>query len=782
MVGEKSKLIKSTLLLKSIRDMKKSLSQFVSIFIMALIAMTIVTGLDTLWVILARRSENLYDVTNVADIWVTISNPTEHDMWKVKKLEGVEHAEKRLKIDANTRFDGNPIVTVYAYPNTGILDQPYVINGGKIAKGALIDEKFALAHGIEIGDRIHVEVNGYWLQYDVTGFCISSEHVFSVAGMISSMPEPSLYGFIMTDINDTKKAFGNQAYYNQIQIILSDDADVAKLLNQLDIALGKRLINVQNHNDTLSFMTVGTQIEQFRILALVFPSMFFVVTALITLSTMMRLVEEQRNQIGIMKALGYRKKSIMWHYTSYGIYVGVLGAVFGCLLGPCLITNSQIPGLQEMYTLHNYKMSFNWTNIIVLSSFIILCTGGISAYSCYQLLAESPSELLRAKSPKKGSHIFLEKISFIWSGMKFSHKLIARNLVRNRARFLITSFGIMGCTALIFVSFTLNTTLLSTTKATYEKLFVYDDKYILNGNTSDRFCQNLNIDGEKQTMQQSGIYIKTDNHYRKSLSVTITNSEGNLINLPDENGEGRIKLPDDGIVITRKQARTMKVKAGDTVYLKRSNDTYVAVKVSYITYLKQGQGIYMSDTFYESIGETYTPTALLVKWNGEKDTIAKHFMNSDRVTSRITREQQRKDLETSLEILMMSVYILIAFGAVLAFVVIYNMGMLNFFERVRDLSTLMVLGYYNREVQLLVLVDHILSSAFGLIFGIPLGIVITNIILMFMGSDFDSTALVTVNNIIISVLLTVLFAVIVNKYLSLKMKNIVMLDALKSIE
>lgn len=773
-------MVEHMLLRKSIRDMKHSLSQFVSILIMSMVAVIVMTGLDTLWATLQAQGQELYKTVNVSDVWITIPHPSEQDMWKVRQIDGVKTAEMRLYESAKVKLDDDPILAVYAAAEDNILDRPFVTSHTESKKGgAFLDQEFAKSHNLSVGDKIKIELNDHWIQLEITGLAISAEHISPVNDIV---PDHWKYGFVMVGIDQIKEAYGDSRFYNQIQVQLEDNGDADNVQHQLEQLLGKRVFGIQTHKDSRSITTLNSQIDQFKVLARVFPIIFLVVTALITLSTMVRLVEDQRSQIGIMKALGYGKKAIMWHYTSYGIYIGILGSLFGCILGPNTITRALMPDLAVLYTLHSYQMTMYWFHVILIAIIIILCTGGISAYSCYQLLNEMPAELLRARPPKKGSHIFLERIPSIWSRMKFSQKLIARNLARNKMRFFMSVLGIMGCMALILGALSLRQTMLETASITYGKVYTYDERYDLDGKTSDYFCHNLQIEAQKQTLQETAMYVRTSQEYRRMVSVKVTDTDSPLIHLPDKSGRNEIRLPQSGVVLTRKQAELMKVRQGDTIYLKRTDESYVPVMVADIAPLKEGQGIYMSKTYYEHLGEIYTPTALLVRWNGERDSSVDSFINSDRVTKHTTRRQQEKDLTTTLNIITVAVTLMITFGAILAFVVIYNMGMLNFFERIRDLSTLKVLGFYDHEIRALVLADNLLSAALGVIFGIPLGKLVSNIILIYMGDDFDLLTSLKAGNVLLSVTLTVLFAVIVNHYLAKKMKNIDMLEALKSVE
>lgn len=773
-------MVDNMLLRKSLRDMKRSLSQFISIFIMSMLAVIVITGLDTIWATLEKQSQEIYTTVNASDMWVTVSNPSEQDMWKIRQIKGVTSAERRLFDSAKVNLEGDPVLTVYAASPSNTLDQPFITEKLHMkSTGAVLDEKFAAAHNLKLGDKIKIKLNDYWLQYKIIGLGINAEHISATEDI---MPNHLKYGVIMVDIESVKEAYHDSVYYNQIQIRLNENMKTDDIRQQIELALGKKLLSIQTHKDNPSFTMLSTQLYQFKVLARVFPIMFLVVTALITLSTMARLVEEQRNQIGIMKALGYSKKVIMWHYTSYGIYIGVLGSVFGCILGPNTITRVLMLDLATMFTLHSYQMVLYWYHVIIISIIIIICTGGISAYSCYQQLHEMPADLLRSKPPKKGNHIFLERVNWIWKQMKFSQKLISRNLVRNKLRFFMSAFGIMGCMGLILGAFSLRQTLLETVSFTYGHVYTYDEKFDLDGKTSDYFCHSLQLNAQKQTIQQTTMSVRNDQGYHRMVTVNVTSSNSPLLHLLDENGGKEIKLPNDGIILTRKQAELMNIKAGDRIYLKLTDENYVPVEVADIVLMREGQGIFISKEYFERLGEVYIPTTLLVKWNGARDLSADSFANSNRVSKHITILQQKEDFKTSLSIITVAVTLLISFGAILAFVVIYNMGMLNFFERIRDLSTLKVLGFYDKEIRALVLADNLLSAVFGVIFGIPLGKLVNDIILVYMGDYFDLLQDLKPGNVLLSVALTVFFTVTVNQYLAKRMKQIDMLQALKSVE
>ena len=318
-------MVKGTLLTKSFRDMQKSRSQFISIFIMATLAVCITTGLDSIWKTIEDHANLMYSATNLSDMWVNVANPTEKELWSIGRIKGVEEVEKRYSMDAIVDMDDSPTLHVYTISGKSKLDLPKLEQGSFSSKGgAVLDELFANKHGLKIGDSVSIKINDIWLNFPIEGLALSSEHIYSAKGTTSMLPDPKMYGFIIINEDRLISAYG-QNVYNQICLKLSPYADVSRVEKQIDGAIGDDLIGIVARADNKSVSDVNANIQQFKTLAMVFPLMFFLVTALITQSTMVRMVESQRSEIGILKALGYSKRSILWHYTSYGVYVGILG-------------------------------------------------------------------------------------------------------------------------------------------------------------------------------------------------------------------------------------------------------------------------------------------------------------------------------------------------------------------------------------------------------------------------------------------------------------------------
>lgn len=769
-------MVANSLFIKSIRDMKKSKVQFISIFIMAVLSVTIVTGLDSMWKTIGVHTDIMYAASNISDMWVNIANPSEKELWSISSTKGVETAEKRFVINALTDLEGRPTLKLYTVSRNGRLDRPILQQGGlKSGGGAILDSSFAKAHGLKINDTIALKINDKWVSFKIEGMAMSSEHIYSVKGSTSIIPDPQKFGFIIINEDMLKSIYG-QKIFSQVCVKLSPGADIQAVEAEIDKGLGDNLIGIVKRGEDSSTNNVWSNISQFRTLAAIFPLMFFLVTALITQSTMLRLVENQRGQIGILKALGYTKGRILWHYTSYGVYMGLLGAFFGLLLGPNLFGRVLIPWLK--LTLADNRVLVNYPNFIFSLILILVCTGGISLYACLKLLRDSPSMLLRDKPPKKGKHIFLESLPKLWNRMRFSRKLIARNTLRNKLRMSMSIIGITGCTGLVVAAFTLTVMVNGIAGHAYETTYKYDQKIILDKKVDSRFIHNMKLDGTVTQIAEAGAAIVNPDGSRTMKMLTVLPQESPLVHFTDVEGN-EMKLAEDGITITRKLAETLKVRAGDTIMIKKTDGSYVKTPVRQIIYMTTGQGLFMTDKYYESIGETFKPTAILVKWNNQPDTV---FLESDNVDEYVDRYSQMKDVKASTKVVYIAAVLLIFMGGILAFVVLYNSSMLNFSERIRDLTTLKVLGFYQREIRSLVLTENIISVISGFIFGIPVGKVIADIISKGLDDQMDLVSRISLLTVVLSGAITLAFALIINGIAARKMKDIDMLESLKSVE
>ncbi|MGB8455616.1 MAG: ABC transporter permease [Anaerocolumna sp.] len=771
-------MVRGALFKKALRDMQKSKTQFISIFIMATLAISIMTGLDSIWFTVQNHAYAMYRGTNLSDLWVTVMNPSEQDLRGIQRIDGVRQVEKRFSAEADTDLPGKPTLHVYALNDRSTLDQPEMQEGQfrKSGGGAVLDSTFAKAHNLKAGDIISIKLNGVWLRLPIDGLALSSEQVYVVKNAATFVPDPMLYGFVVIHTSALEGVYG-QKVYNQISVKTEPGTDLTQVVQKVDAVIGNKLIGITSQEDSTSVSSVNGRIQQFKSLSFVFPILFFLVTALITQSTMMRLAESQRGQIGILKALGYSKRSILWHYTSYGVLTGVLGSVTGLLIGPNLFGRVLVPQLKLM--LNSYSLHINYLNFAFAFLLILLCTGGVSFYACRKIQGDSPAVLLRDKPPKNGEHIFLESIPSLWGKMKFSNKLIIRNTLKNKGRLIMSIIGVMGCVGVIIAALTVRSTIAGITDQMYGNTFIYDQKILIDQEKADsRYLNNLELNGVTQQIQESAIELICPNGEQKMEPITITTGNSPLIHMQDVDGNP-ISLPENGIIMTRKLCEKLGVKQGDSIRVKRTGEDYVSVQIIQVAYMASGQGIYVTESYWKSLGETFSPSALLIQWNGPPD---QRFLKSDAVVDSATRESQQSGMSSSMQVVNYAVVTLIVMGASLAFVVLYNTSILNFVERIRDLATLRVLGFHHQKIRNLVLIENYFSVLIGMLVGIPVGRYISWVIASSLDERMDLPGNITLPDVLIATAMTLCFAWITNSIVARKMKQIDMLEALKSVE
>ena len=338
--------------------------------------------------------------------------------------------------------------------------------------------------------------------------------------------------------------------------------------------------------------------------------------------------------------------------------------------------------------------------------------------------------------------------------------------------------GVTGCAGLIIGAFTLMNMIGGISDQVYGQTYLYDQKVVLNSKADSRFIDNKKLDGIVEKIEESATEIICPDGARVMKLMTILPPKSSLVDLKDENGNP-VTLPNTGITVTRKLATTLNLKVGDKIEIKRADKSYVSVPIGQIVYMAAGQGMYMTDTYFESLGETFKPSAILVKWNHQPDM---NFLKGDYVAEYVNRVDQASDINSNTKVVYIAAVMLIIIGAVLAFVVLYNCSILNFAERIRDLSTLRVLGFYQKEIRSLVLTENFLSVFLGIIFGIPVGKAIADIVASGLDNRLDLIGSVTFLSVIISGIITLIFALVINKMVAKKMSNIDMLQSLKSAE
>lgn len=528
----------------------------------------------------------------------------------------------------------------------------------------------------------------------------------------------------------------------------------------------------------------------------VFPIVFFAVAALISLTSMTRMVEEQRTQIGTLKALGYSKIQIMSKYILYATLASVIGGVLGMCVGFIILPPIIWFLYMMMYQVTpNIIISFNVKYGAIGLILIGICIVGATIYSAMRELKETPAALMRPKAPKAGNRVLLEKITFIWKRLNFSQKVTLRNIFRYKKRFLMTIIGICGCTSLIVTGFGIKDSIKVILPNQFEKVFDYDIQINVKDSLSVEEQQNLitelqnknEIQKIVETYMTSAMAINEDNEEEIQIIVPKDEFDG-LINVIDLKTKENIKLNDNEICLTDKVAQLLGVKSGDTITLKDSDNKEFEVKISNIVENYVSHYAYMSKTMYEKIyGDTYQTNVLLIQnieLNKEdEDKLITELMDKTEIAS-VSRVSTMMDtLDDTIKSLDYVVIILIVSAGLLAFVVLYNLSNVNISERIRELATIKVLGFYDKEVYNYVARETILLTIIGIALGLVGGYFLNYYLIGTCEiNTLRFSKIVNPISYVYAIAITAVFTMIVNIATYFALKKIDMIESLKSVE
>ena len=545
---------------------------------------------------------------------------------------------------------------------------------------------------------------------------------------------------------------------------------------------------VLDRNSHYSYVDYGGAADRIDALSQVFPLFFALVAALVCLTTMTRMVDEQRVNIGTLKALGYGKGAIALKYISYAFIATLLGCIIGIAIGFTLFPTVIFNAYGIMYMLPPVELNFN-TFLALSTSLVAIGLTTFTAYiSCSNELKETTAALLRPRAPKAGKRILLEKIPIIWNRFNFSWKVTIRNIFRYKRRFFMTVFGVAGCTALILTAFGIRDSIRTVVDRQFGELFTYDITIGL----SSEFKEGLE---DERILEYELLYKEMGEISFNSTSKGITiivpediDSIGRFINLRNRKYGNIISIPDRGVVITEQVSRSLGLKVGDEIVFRNSEDDEARVRVQGITENYIGNYIYLSKEYYEEIFQEhikYNEAIGKIKEKTEEfqDRLSKDLLNKEGIDNVSFNTTIMEDFDDTIRSLNYVVLVMVFSAGALAFVVLYNLTNVNISERIREIATIKVLGFYDKEVSAYVYRENTILTILGTLAGLVIGIFLHRYIMttvemdnLMFGLDLEP------NSYIISIILTLGFAAFVNIVMYYKLKNIEMVESLKSID
>lgn len=547
-----------------------------------------------------------------------------------------------------------------------------------------------------------------------------------------------------------------------------------------------------------TYVEYGNDADRIGAIGEVFPVIFFLVAALVSLTTMTRMVEEQRTQIGTLKALGYGKGAIASKYILYALLSSLLGSLLGLAAGQKILPAVIISAYKILYNnLPDILTPLNPEYSVTATAAAVSCTTLAAWAACYKELNAVPANLMRPAAPKAGKRVFLEYIGFLWKRLTFSQKAAVRNLVRYKKRFFMTIFGIGGCMALLLVGFGLKDSILHIGNGQFGNVFVYDGAVGIDKDADEGERRELadRIEGDERIAHhmralETAVDVEAEGAPRSAYLI-VPESEEELdtyIHLQDRETGEHYELDGRGIVLTEKLARLLGVSEGDTVILKEDDTRAVEAEVAHITEQYFMHYVYMSRELYESLyGEAPEWNQWFMKNNRQdeafEEELRTEYIQYDAVSDVDFISGTAKRVADMLRSMDLIIYVLVAAAGLLAFVVLYNLNNININERRRELAALKVLGFFDGEVSAYVNRENVLLTVIGTGAGAGLGILLHRYVIQTAEIDMLMFGrAIAPASYLYSVLLTFVFSALVNGAMYFKLRKIDMVESLKSVE
>ena len=760
---------------KLLRDMWRSKLQFASMLLLCALGTWVFTGLDAAWRMLDRTIETYYEEQNLADFWVQLPGADREALRRLERLPGVERVQMRVNVEMDTDLSSEATLQVLGYDGEAQINAPLLREGEMLAeqdgRGLLLEEQFARANGIEVGDTLRLRLDGFEQAFTVRALALSPEYLITTKDV---SPDPLHDGFAMANMDALSPLPASE-----LLVDLAPDADADAVRARIEELYPYALIVDQQAN--ASTQRARNDVEIFRKLSYVFPLLAFGVSSLIVLTTITRLIDGQRTQMGTLGALGYGGGRVARHYLNYAFYPSLAGALLG--LGVGLITLPDM--LWDMEAAHFVFPYRLWAPV----STAAWCVCGLSvALSCavcllaYRKAArEVTAALLRPKPPRVGSRVLLERCTGLWRRLGFNTKMVVRNLFRNKLRAAMLLVGILCCNMLIITSLGLEDSVRFFVGAYYDGTIQYDLRADLTdeAGTAESYYRRLEA-GRVEAVMEKTVSLRGPQEAR-TTTLTVVEPDQQLLYL----GEGRTYTPvcAQGVAVTQKMCQTLGIGVGDEVEIwLPGDDAPVRTQVAQVVYVNVGQGAYMTRTQWEALGKgAFTPTALLLQAPSAGCEAKLEQMDEvEAIKDPDVQHEQNLSILKSLT----AIFNLMSGAALgLAFVICYNMGILNFMEREREYATLKVLGYHQREIKRLMVRENNWITVLGVLLGVGPGIWLTDVVMRSVESEQMVYGVhVELQSILIASVVTFAFSRFVQWLLTRNVRKIDMVTSLKSVE
>lgn len=817
------------------RTIFRNKKRFCSILIITALGVMMLSGLKAACDDLRYSADQFYDAQQVFDIQiVSTMGLDEDDLAALRKADGIERAEGVYRETVYTSVKGSSQNTDVQTLG-GQLNTPYLLKGRlpENEKEIAVSKTYADDSGKTIGDTIRFhEPSQIRSTYTISAIVQDPSDLNNKDGAASfrSISASRYVCFIREDgisipaytaaYVQVKGSRDMASYSDEYEALIKrtketleqdvkqqqEDRRYDELTEQMKLAayaidpqaaayvdtssIEHPKWYIQDRSSLSSYSNIESDAASIEAVGTAFPIVFFTVAILIALTTITRMVEEERLLIGTYKALGFRNIEIMKKYLLYAGSACLLGGIIGDIGGFLLLPKFVFSIFQTLYLLPNYRLQFDaWYGI----GGIALFTGGILIavwIAVHGELKHMPAILMRPKAPRTGARVLLERIRPLWRNLTFLNKVTARNLFRYKKRMLMTVFGIMGCSALVLCAMAINDSVSALIPRQYEHIYRYD---LMVMKDDEHVYQSLSRDDEVSeclALLVDNATIKSSGNKEERVQLMVFPEQADVasyLSLEDLDGDP-VTLEEGDVFVTQNASQVLDFSVKDTIRVQNSDLMEKRVKVTGIVQNYLGNTIYMSENTYESLFGSYRENAVLANFRGniseqQKDSYVQKLEDRDGVLSVVSTSSMQDAFETSFSLITSVVYLILAMAAALAFVVLFTLSTTNISERVRELATIKVLGFHDKEVHSYVNKETLLLTFLGILAGLPAGTILAQSLTYVLNMPSIHFA-VTIHPIsyLYTVILSFGFAVIVNLITNRVLNHIDMVESLKSME
>ena len=778
---------------KMLRDYKANFGAFFSVFLLAALAMALFCTFEGHVLSQKVARENYHKECNLSDVWMYGEGFSDDELDTVRNLDFVKDAQLRMSVTGSAPDCDGAQVDIYL-ERENLVDTPYYISGEPFdptdTDGIWLANAFAKLRNIKVGDDFTIEYNGITFTREVKGLVESAEYEFREADgdadvyleniaivymSYDAFPIRDYINHMVDKISDEKLA--KIMPYTQMIIVTTDGGGLAHE-EALAESIDHDYSAIVDRKSIPGLVRLDSELEQHQSFSYLFVIIFVGIAILVIATSMGRMVEQQRTQIGTMNALGLKRHKIMLHYISFSLVVSVVGVVLGLLAGTLWGSPAVIGMFANWYIVPGLHSVFHPMYLIIAAGIVAVCV--LASYiSCRKLLRIKPAEALRPAAPKKGKKCIFERLPF-WKKLSFTSQYNLRDISRAKLRSFMCVIGTAVGMLLMIYAVGCNELLGSMIEINFNRVTVgeYQIKFSKDAKTETVDDMAEELDGEVVMMNQVEVAKEKNAPSDKKKKETVTVLEGkNLYNILDLNNQVK-KLTPGTIGISRKLAAALDVKEGDTIYWHLyTKNTWYEAKVGTIYRSLESQGIAYLREDYEKTGAEYTPSFLMTD-----DKAAKDKADLDYVTGVNSKSEMQAAYESSMEIMNMMVGMMAVFSILMIVVVLYNSGVLSFHERVKEFATLKVLGLRSSKIRRILSMQNLWLSIIGIIIGAPLGNVSLNAMINTNGENFDYNLMLAPVDYVIAGIFVMVISMLVSFMFSKRIRKLDMVETLKGVE